>query len=104
MLLKQGSQGAAVELLHDVMVADPYRWLENRQLPQTEAWIAEQNRRSEDYFAGLPYFEMLRSRVREYLDLEGQDQPARIRDCLFYRHRKQGQEQACICVRRVPDG
>lgn len=104
MLLKQDSQVAAVELLHDVRVADPYRWLENRQLPQTETWLAEQNRRSEDYFAGLPYFEMLCSRVRKYLDVEGQDQPARIRDRLFYRHRKQGQEQACICVRRVPDG
>ncbi len=34
---------AVVELLHGVEVADPYRWLEEQQAPETREWIATQN-------------------------------------------------------------
>jgi prolyl oligopeptidase len=42
------------KLIHGVKVRDPYRWLEDRDLPETEQWIRNQRERFEDYFAGCP--------------------------------------------------
>jgi hypothetical protein len=38
------------EVKHGVLVRDPYRWLEDRTLRQTERWIAEQAQRLGSYF------------------------------------------------------
>src|SRR3954449_4864488 len=43
-----------VELLHGVRVADPYRWLEDPESTETQAWVSEQNRRSREYLDALP--------------------------------------------------
>lgn len=87
------------DLIHGVMVHDPYRWLEDRNLPETAAWIREQQHRCEAYFAACPGIEMLERRVREYLDVEVVDQPSRVADLYFYRKRSKGEEQASIYVR-----
>lgn len=38
-----------VEGLHGRKIADPYRWLENPDSPETEAWVAEQNKVTHAY-------------------------------------------------------
>lgn len=43
-----------VEHLHGVEVADPYRWLEDRELPATTAWIEAQNRYTDALLHSLP--------------------------------------------------
>jgi prolyl oligopeptidase len=37
--------GPVEEVIHGVVVRDPYRWLENRALPETQEWITEQQKR-----------------------------------------------------------
>lgn len=89
------------DVFHGVVVRDPYRWLEDRTLPETEQWIREQQRRCEAYFSDCPDLEAIQRRVRNYLDIEFLDQPARVGSRYFYRRRDRGQEQACIYVREV---
>jgi prolyl oligopeptidase len=89
------------ECIHGVVVRDPYRWLEDRSLPETKEWIADQRRRCEEYFAGCGDLDALRSRVRAYLDVDVIDQPTKVAGCYFYRKRDQGQEQASIFVRDI---
>jgi prolyl oligopeptidase len=91
------------ELIHGVLVRDPYRWLEDRDLPETEKWILDQNRRHEKYFADCSDLDRLRKRVRSYLDIEVLDQPAKIGDGYFYRRRDRGEEQVRLYVRE-PSG
>jgi len=86
------------EMMHGVLVNDPYRWLERRALPETDEWITEQHQRCDAYFANCKELPAIRDRVRDYLDVDVIDQPARVRHLYFYRRRKMGQEQPSIYV------
>jgi prolyl oligopeptidase len=92
------------EMIHGVLVRDPYRWLEDRSLPETEEWIREQQRRCDAYFAECTELPAIRERVRAYLDIDVVDQPAKVGDRYFYRRRARGQEQGCIYVRDAITG
>jgi prolyl oligopeptidase len=95
-----GSTFAPVEeMIHGVLVRDPYRWLEDRGLTETEEWIQGQRRRCDAYFAECKDLPAIRKRVRGYLDVDVVDQPARVGRRYFYRRCERGQEQASIFVR-----
>jgi prolyl oligopeptidase len=93
------SHPATEDTLHGVCVSDPYRWLENRNLPETEQWIEDQQQTCEAYFEDCSELDLLRRRVRDFLNTEIIDQPARVGDLYFYRRRKKNQGQACIYLR-----
>ena len=42
-------------------VADPYRWLEDDQSEETEAWVKAQNEATFGYLDNIPYREELRT-------------------------------------------
>lgn len=92
------------EIIHGVLVRDPYRWLEDRSLPETEEWIREQQRRCDAYFSECEELLTIRQRVQEYVDVEIVDQPTKIGKLYFYRRRNKGQEQGCIYVRNTSTG
>jgi prolyl oligopeptidase len=96
--------GSVEEVVHDSIVRDPYRWLEDRNLPATEEWIRNQQRRCEEYFSSCPELPVIERRVRKYLDVEVIDQPACVRGRYFYRKREVGQEQGCIYMREISGG
>jgi len=87
------------DLLHGVQVVDRYRWLEERNCIETAQWIREQNLRHDAYFAQIEGLDLLRDRVRCYLNREIIDQPVRLGSRIFYRRRKPDQEQGTICIR-----
>jgi len=90
-----------VDTIHGVTISDPYRWLEERELPETEAWIDEQGLRCDAYCSNCFALDSLRSRVKTFLNVEAVDQPARTGGRYFYRRRNKDQEQACIYVREI---
>lgn len=94
----------AINVLHGVTVIDPFRWLEDRTSTETQEWLDFQKRVHDEYFSRLPDVECLRSRVSEYLDVEVVEQPAKVGNRYFFRRRRKGQEQACICVRDIETG
>jgi prolyl oligopeptidase len=85
-----------VEWIHGTAVADPYRWLEERYTPATEKWLVGQRARFEGYFQQLGTLDNLRSRVREFVDVETTDQIGKVRDRYFYRRRRIGEQQPSI--------
>ncbi len=47
-------RGDTVESVHGREVADPYRWLEDPDSPETRAWVAAQNRAARAHLDALP--------------------------------------------------
>ena len=44
-----------VDTYHGVKVADPYRWLEDDNSPETAKWVEEQNKVTFAYLEKIPY-------------------------------------------------
>ena len=59
-----------VDDYHGVKVADPYRWLEDLDSPQTRAWVEAQNRVTSAYLAAIPEREPVRKRLTELWNYE----------------------------------
>ena len=52
-----------VEVLHGRAVADPYRWLEDADAPETQEWSAAQDRLARAHLDALPGRERLAARL-----------------------------------------
>jgi prolyl oligopeptidase len=104
MPLREAFPNSVEETIHGVVVRDPCRWLEDGNSSETRNWITDQQRLYEKYFAEGEGLDYVRDRVREYLDVETVDQPAKIAGRYFYRRRDKGCEQARIYVRDSANG
>src|SRR5512143_3079916 len=56
-------RGDQVDDYHGTRVADPYRWLEDVDAPDTRAWIDAQNALTLEFLAGVPEREPIRRRL-----------------------------------------
>ncbi|DAZ93573.1 TPA: hypothetical protein N0F65_009813 [Lagenidium giganteum] len=59
-----------VEELHGVQVADPYRWLEDPDSPETREFVDAQNATTHKVFERIPYVEETKKRMTELFDYE----------------------------------
>jgi len=59
-----------VDLFHGVPVADPYRWLEDLDSPETRAWVAAENRLTFSYLDGIAARPRIRRRLTELWNYE----------------------------------
>jgi prolyl oligopeptidase len=76
-----------VDDYHGRQVADPFRWLEDIDSPQTSAWIAAQNDLTERYLAAVPRREEIRERLEHVWNYERFSPPSREgRNYVFYKN------------------
>lgn len=59
------SRGSQADFYHGVRVDDPYRWLEDANSSATQAWISEQNARTEAELSSYPESAALTKRIGE---------------------------------------
>ncbi|MEL7350261.1 MAG: prolyl oligopeptidase family serine peptidase [Cyanobacteria bacterium P01_A01_bin.116] len=69
---------------HGVDVADPYRWLEDPNATETEAWVEAQNKVTFSYLNQLPGRDQLNTRLTELWDYERYGIPFKQGDRYFY--------------------
>jgi prolyl oligopeptidase len=63
-------QVAQTDNYHGTVVADPYRWLEDDNAPETKAWVAAQNRVTFGYLEGIPERERIKARLTQLWNYE----------------------------------
>lgn len=74
---KRGNQ---VDDYHGVKVADPYRWLEGDVHADKDVaeWIAEENKVTFAYLAGIPQRDAIKKRLTDLWDYEKINAPAKV--------------------------
>lgn len=66
-----------VETLHGHRIADPYRWLEDPNSPETEAWVEAQNKVTFAFLGGIFRREAIRERLSRVWNYERYGVPSR---------------------------
>ncbi|HEY9616597.1 MAG TPA: prolyl oligopeptidase family serine peptidase [Microcoleaceae cyanobacterium] len=73
-----------VDDYHGVKVADPYRWLENPDSPETRHWIEAQNQLTFGYLSQIPQRAAIQQRLTNLWDFEKYGIPFKQGDRYFY--------------------
>jgi prolyl oligopeptidase len=87
-----------VEDLFGHRVADPYRWLEDADAPETRQWLAAEEQLWSAYRAELPRHEEFAARVHELMQVGYVGVPAWRGTSRFYLRRDPGQEHGVYYV------
>jgi prolyl oligopeptidase len=92
-----------VDNYHGELVADPYRWLEDTDSPETRRWIEHQNELTEAFLAQEGTREVIRARLTELWDYPKFGVPFE-RGGRWFQERNSGlQDQSVLYVMSSPD-
>jgi prolyl oligopeptidase len=92
------------EVIHGVTIGDPYRWLEDRKSPETQAWIETQNKYTESLLSRIPGREALRRRLTELLRVDTLTLPRERHGRYFFARRGADQDLFVIYMRQGENG
>ena len=91
---------AVTDTLHGVQVADPYRWLEDVQSPEVQAWMAAQQAATRARLDAVPGRDAIVARLSALYYVEAVSAPLRRGPALFFSRRLATQEKAAVWVRQ----
>ncbi|MBI3132146.1 MAG: S9 family peptidase [Acidobacteria bacterium] len=83
-------------------IPDPYRWLEDDNSPETQAWVEAQNKVTFGYLEGIPERQAIRGRITTLFDFEKFSAPFRRGKRYFYSHNTGLQNQFVLMVTEDP--
>ncbi len=86
------------------IVADPYRWLEDQDSPETRAWIDAEQKCTEGALSNLPGRMELSKRLTELLHADSFEAPVERGGRYFFRKRLAGQDLFQVFMRRSVNG
>jgi prolyl oligopeptidase len=79
-------------------VADPYRWLEDTDSPETAAWVQAENKVTFSYLDQIPEREKIRRKITALYDYERYAAPQQVNGRYFYTHNTGLQNQNIFFV------
>ncbi|HYL02634.1 MAG TPA: prolyl oligopeptidase family serine peptidase [Steroidobacteraceae bacterium] len=90
------ARGEVVDDYHGTPVADPYRWLEELDSPQTRAWTSAQAQLTQSYLAQLPVRARIAARIGQLYDFDRSGIPFKANGRYFYTRNSGRQEQSVL--------
>lgn len=94
----------AVDVLHGVGVADPYRWLEDGCDLEVRAWIDDQNALTRAVLASVPDRDLIGRRLEQVLAIGSISAPVIKGGRFFCLRREEGEEQPILFCRDGAQG
>jgi prolyl oligopeptidase len=85
-----------VDDYHGTRVADPYRWLEDTDSPETRAWVEAQNRITGAHLSSIPQRERIEQRLTRLWNYERFGVPFREGDRYFFFRNDGLQDQSVL--------
>ena len=95
-------RGNQVDLYHGIEVADPYRWMEDIDSPETRAWIEAEAKTTSRYLASIPGRDRLARRLTEIWNYERWSAPEKHGARWFYAHNDGLQNQSILFTTTNP--
>jgi prolyl oligopeptidase len=96
-------RGPQVDYYLGERIADPYRWLEDTNDPETLSWVERQNERTEAFLSQVPTREAIRARLTQIWDYPKAGTPFE-RGGRWFQARNSGlQDQSVLYVMAAPD-
>ncbi len=89
---------SVVDDYHGTKVADPYRWLEDPDSPETRAWVEAENKVTFAFLESIPQREKIRKRITELWDYEKFGTPRREGSRYFWTRNSGLQNQSVYYV------
>lgn len=93
-----------IDEYHGTKVADPYRWLEDPESDETQAWIEAQNQVTFAYLNEIPAREKIKQRLTQLWDYEKYSIPFKEGDRYFYFKNDGLQNQSVLYTLTSLDG
>jgi prolyl oligopeptidase len=87
-----------VDVLHGVSIADPYRWLEDDNAPETTAWVEAQNRVTFAHLEKIPQRPAIRARLEALWNYERYGVPFKEGGRYFFTRNNGLQNQSVLLV------
>ncbi|MBK6990640.1 MAG: S9 family peptidase [Chitinophagaceae bacterium] len=89
-----------VEDYHGTKVADPYRWLEDDNSEETKAWVAAQNKVTDDYLATIPFRNNVKKRLEELWNYPKYSSPFKEGE-YYYFFKNDGLQNQSVAYRQM---
>ena len=103
-----GPPAAKVEVVEDTLhghkIADPYRWLENRDDPDAQAWVSKELAYTRSLLDPLPGRDKIHARLEQLLTIGVINTPQIAGPYYLYTKREGHQNQPVLYVRRGVQG
>ncbi|MFZ1755090.1 MAG: prolyl oligopeptidase family serine peptidase [Caldilineaceae bacterium] len=93
-----------VDDYHGTAVADPYRWLEDTDSPETQAWVAAQNALTQSFLSAIPGRAGIHKRLTQLWDYPRLGIPTQRRGRYFQTRNSGLQNQDVLMVMDTADG
>ena len=98
------SDAPSADVIHGVIVSDPFRWLEDQESPRTRQWLREQAASTRTYLDCLANRPQLAMRIHELLATELVDGPRMCGSQVFFSKRQCCEQHAVITMRDTLQG
>ena len=92
------ARGSQVDVYHGVSIADPYRWLEDTDSPETKAWVEAENKLSDSYLATIPERPAIKNRLTQIWNFARYGAPFKEGGRYFYFGNSGLQNQSVLYV------
>ena len=92
-----------VDSVHDyfgTLVPDPYKWLENDQSEKRSAWIADENKVTQNYLSQIPFRDSIRARLEKLWNYVKYSAPFKEGDYTYF-YKNNGLQNQSVLYRQL---